>query len=98
MSRANRPEWPTAQFRAVGGDQAAPDAVLADVPVLQREVQALAAHPAGGADCDRRGRLPTSLARLGGTVSVLSPPGNGTDLHVQLPADPMARPAPGGTP
>ena len=30
---------------------------------------------------------------------VLSPPGHGTTLHVQLPADPVAAPAlPGGTP
>ena len=32
-------------------------------------------------------------------VAVLSPPGHGTALHVQLPADPMAVPAlPGRTP
>ncbi len=36
---------------------------------------------------------------LGGTISVLSPAGHGTALHVQLPADPMAVPTPpGGTP
>jgi signal transduction histidine kinase len=27
---------------------------------------------------------------LGGTISVLSPPGDGTTLHVQLPASPSA--------
>jgi signal transduction histidine kinase len=36
---------------------------------------------------------------LGGTISVLSPLGHGTVLHVQLLADPMAVPAlPGDTP
>ena len=36
---------------------------------------------------------------LGGSILVLSPPGQGTTLHVQLPADPMAAPTlPGGTP
>src|SRR5260221_5410140 len=49
---------PAAQCRAVGGDQAAPDTVLADIPVPQRQVQALGAWQAGGADGDRRGRLP----------------------------------------
>jgi hypothetical protein len=58
-------EQTAAQLRAVGGDQAAPDTVLADVPVPQRELQALAAHPAGGADSDSRGRLLTSPVRLG---------------------------------
>src|SRR5215468_3073357 len=42
---------------AVGGDQAAPDTVLADVPVPQRQLQALGAHRAPGADGDRRGGL-----------------------------------------
>ena len=54
-----------AQLRAVGGDQATPDTVLADVPVPQRQRQALAAHQAGAADSDRRRRLLTSHARLG---------------------------------
>jgi signal transduction histidine kinase len=43
--------------------------------------------------------LTDRVAALGGTISVLSPPGRGTTLHVQLPADPMAAPTlPGGTP
>jgi signal transduction histidine kinase len=43
--------------------------------------------------------LKDRVEALGGTVSVLSPPGHGTALHVQLPADPMAVPTlPGGTP
>jgi signal transduction histidine kinase len=55
----------------------------------------------GGAD-PRRGSgiigIKDRAEALGGTVSVLSPPGRGTDLHVQLPADPMALPTPRGTP
>jgi signal transduction histidine kinase len=47
----------------------------------------------GGAD-PRRGSGITGLkdrvAALGGTISVLSPPGQGTTLHVQLPAGPSA--------
>ena len=43
----------------------------------------------GGAD-PRRGSgingLTDRVAALGGTISVLSPPGHGTTLHVQLPA------------
>ena len=43
----------------------------------------------GGAD-PRRGSgitgLKNRVAALGGTISVLSPPGHGTTLHVQLPA------------
>jgi signal transduction histidine kinase len=43
--------------------------------------------------------LKDRVEALGGTISVLSPPGHGTALHVQLPADPMAAPTlPGGTP
>jgi signal transduction histidine kinase len=43
--------------------------------------------------------LKDRVEALGGTISVLSPPGHGTTLHVQLPADPMAVPTPpGGTP
>src|SRR5258706_12717173 len=52
---------PAAQCRAVGGDQAAPDTVLADIPVPQRQFQALGACQAGGADGDRRGRLAAGL-------------------------------------
>jgi hypothetical protein len=52
---------PAAQCRAVGGDQAAPDTVLADIPVPQRQFQALGAYQAGGADRDRRGRLVAGL-------------------------------------
>jgi hypothetical protein len=56
---------PVADLRAVGGDQATPDTVLADVPVPQRQRQALAAYQAGRADGDRRGRLLAGLACLG---------------------------------
>ena len=56
----------------------------------------------GGADPSRGSGiigLKDRVEALGGTISVLSPPGHGTALHVQLPADPMAVPAlPGGTP
>jgi len=40
--------------------------------------------------------LKDRVEALGGTISVLSPPGHGTTLHVQLPADPMAVPTPPG--
>jgi len=47
----------------------------------------------GGAD-PRRGSgiigLIDRVEALGGTISVLSPPGDGTTLHVQLPASPSA--------
>src|SRR5262249_26482565 len=46
-----------AQLSAVGGDQTAPDTMLADVPVPQRQLQALGTHRAAGADGDGRGRL-----------------------------------------
>ena len=56
----------------------------------------------GGADPSRGSGLiglKDRVEALGGTISVLSPPGHGTALHVQLPADPMALPAlPGGMP
>ena len=56
----------------------------------------------GGADPSRGSGiigLRDRVEALGGTISVLSPPGHGTALHVRLPADPMAAPAlPGGTP
>jgi signal transduction histidine kinase len=56
----------------------------------------------GGADPSRGSGiigLKDRVEALGGTISVLSPPGHGTALHVQLPADPMAVPAlPGGMP
>ena len=43
--------------------------------------------------------LKDRVEALGGTISVLSPPGHGTALHIQLPADPMAVPAlPGAMP
>ena len=55
----------------------------------------------GGADPSRGSGiigLKDRAEALGGTISVLSPPGHGTALHVHLPADPMAGPAlPGGT-
>ena len=57
---------------------------------------------AGGADPGRGSGITGLRDRaeaLGGTILVISPPGQGTTLHVQLPADPMAPPAlPGGTP
>ena len=56
----------------------------------------------GGADPGRGSGiigLKDRVEALGGTISMLSPPGHGTALHVQLPADPMAVPAlPGRTP
>ena len=56
----------------------------------------------GGADPSRGSGiigLKDRVEALGGTISVLSPPGHGTALHVQLPADPMAVPTlPGGIP
>jgi signal transduction histidine kinase len=56
----------------------------------------------GGADPSRGSGiigLKDRVEALGGTISVLSPPGHGTALHVQLPADPMAVPTlPGGAP
>ena len=56
----------------------------------------------GGADPSRGSGiigLKDRVEALGGTISMLSPPGHGTALHVQLPADPMAVPAlPGRTP
>jgi signal transduction histidine kinase len=55
----------------------------------------------GGADPSRGSGiigLKDRVEALGGTISVLSPPGHGTVLHVQLPADPMAVPTlPGAT-
>jgi len=53
----------------------------------------------GGADPSRGSGLiglKDRVEALGGTISVQSPPGHGTTLHVQLPADPMAVPAPPG--
>jgi hypothetical protein len=41
-----------AQSHALGDDKAAPDAVLADIPVPQRQLQALGAYRAGQADVD----------------------------------------------
>ena len=56
----------------------------------------------GGADPSRGSGiigLKDRVEALGGTISVLSPPGHGTTLHVQLPAGPVAGPTlPGGTP
>ena len=55
----------------------------------------------GGADPNRGSGiigLKDRVEALGGTISVLSPPGHGTALHVQLPAGPMALPTPHGTP
>ncbi|HET6193597.1 MAG TPA: sensor histidine kinase, partial [Trebonia sp.] len=53
----------------------------------------------GGADPSRGSGiigLKDRVEALGGTISMLSPPGHGTALHVQLPADPMVVPAPPG--
>ena len=47
----------------------------------------------GGADPSRGTGitgLKDRVEALGGTISVLSPPGHGTTLHVRLPADPSA--------
>ena len=56
----------------------------------------------GGADPSRGSGiigLNDRVEALGGTISMLSPPGHGTALHVQLPANPMVVPAlPGRTP
>ena len=51
----------------------------------------------GGADPSRGSGiigLKDRVEALGGTISVLSPPGHGTALHVQLPADRKAVPTP----
>jgi glucose-6-phosphate-specific signal transduction histidine kinase len=56
----------------------------------------------GGADPGRGSGiigLQDRVEALGGTISVLSPPGHGTTLHLQLPAGPSAAPTrPRGTP
>jgi signal transduction histidine kinase len=56
----------------------------------------------GGADPGRGSGiigLRDRVEALGGTILIISPPGHGTTLHVQLPADPVAVPAlPGATP
>jgi signal transduction histidine kinase/putative methionine-R-sulfoxide reductase with GAF domain len=56
----------------------------------------------GGADPSRGSGIigiRDRVEALGGTILVLSPPGQGTTLHVQLPVDPMAAPTlPGGIP
>src|SRR5439155_25615599 len=51
----------------------------------------------GGADPGRGSGiigLQDRVEALGGTILVLSPPGQGTTLHVQLPAEPKALPTP----
>ncbi len=89
---------PGAYLRALGGDQATPDAVLADVPVPQGQRQALAAHRAGRADSDRHGRLLASDARLSADrepliriKTALSAPGVCDDLSPQRPTGEGAR-------
>jgi signal transduction histidine kinase len=56
----------------------------------------------GGADPSRGSGiigLKDRVEALGGTISILSPPGHGTLLHVKLPADPKTVPTPPrGTP
>jgi signal transduction histidine kinase len=55
----------------------------------------------GGADPSRGSGiigLKDRVEAVGGTISVLSPPGHGTALHVQLPADPAVPAMPGDTP
>jgi signal transduction histidine kinase len=61
----------------------------------------------GGADPSRGSGiigLKDRVEALGGTISVLSPPGHGTTLHVHLPAVPSTAPtapraaSPGATP
>jgi signal transduction histidine kinase len=56
----------------------------------------------GGADPGRGSGiigLKDRVEALGGTISILSPRGHGTTLHVQLPAGPSAEPTPPpGTP
>ena len=55
----------------------------------------------GGADPSRGSGiigLRDRVEALSGTISVLSLPGQGTSLHVQLPADPIAPTLPRGTP
>jgi len=52
---------PAAQCGAVGGDHAAPDTVLADIPRPQRQFEALGAYKARDADGDRRRRLAAGL-------------------------------------
>ena len=47
------------------------------------------ADPSGGSGIIG---LKDRVEALGGTISLLSPPGHGTTLRVQLPADPMAAP------
>ena len=53
-----------AQSRAVGWGQPAPHAVLADVPMPQRQHQALAPDQATGADRDRSGGLQPGTGRI----------------------------------
>src|ERR1700677_2197248 len=76
-----------AQVRSVGGDEAAPDTVLADVPVPQRQLQALGPDGATSADGDRGrclvarlGWLDTERIPLVGVKAAVSAPG--------LPGDP----------
>src|SRR6266481_3338604 len=70
------------QVRAVGCDQAAPDTVLANVPVPQRQLQALGPYGTTGADGDRGrclvagpGRLDTDRVPLVGVKAAVSAPG-----------------------
>ena len=63
VRRGPRPA-PAAQLRAVGCDQPAPHAVLADIPMPQRQHQALALDQATGAHRDRSGGLLARPARI----------------------------------
>jgi hypothetical protein len=89
---------PGPQSRAIGGDQATPDTVLADVPLPQRQHQALAAHQAASADSDRSGRLlarpawlSTEREPLIGIQTAISTPGVPGDPSRQRPIGQPAR-------
>jgi hypothetical protein len=59
-----RGEPSAAQRGTFGRDEAAPDTVLADCPMPQRQLQACAAHGTGPADSDGAGRLAAGCLRF----------------------------------